>query len=82
MQANETVMLLAALAEVEGDRDVSIDLFLKMGAGKRRENWLSLWAFLTTFAVFEFVKHGFVNGSGIEAAVLTTAAVGFIVAPP
>lgn len=33
MQANETVLVLAALAEVEGERNVSIDLVLKMGVG-------------------------------------------------
>ena len=44
-------------------------------------NWLILWAFLTTFAVFEVVKHGFVNGTATQAALVTSAAVGFFVAP-
>ena len=44
-------------------------------------NWLALWTFLTTFAVFEVVKHGFVNGSAAEAATLSAVAFGFFVAP-
>ena len=43
--------------------------------------WLTVWAFLTTFAVFEVVKHGYVNGTATDAALLTSAAVGFFVAP-
>ena len=44
-------------------------------------NWLALWWFLTAFAVFEVVKHGFVNGTTADAAILTVAAIGFFVAP-
>lgn len=44
-------------------------------------NWFGLWAFLTAFAVFEVVKHGYVNGSTLDAVVLTTVSVGFFVAP-
>jgi len=44
-------------------------------------NWFGLWALLTAFAVFEVVKHGYVNGSALDAAVLTTVAVAFFVAP-
>jgi hypothetical protein len=44
-------------------------------------NWLGLWVSLTVFAVFEVVKHGYVNGSAADAAMLTAAAVGFFVAP-
>ena len=29
--------------------------------------WAALWVFLTTFAVFAVVKHGFVNGSATNA---------------
>lgn len=43
--------------------------------------WLGLWAFLTVFAVFEVVKHGYVNGTATDAALLTATAVGFFVAP-
>ena len=44
-------------------------------------NWLALWASLTAFAVFEVVKHGFVNGSAVYAIALTAAAVGSFIAP-
>lgn len=44
-------------------------------------NWLALWAFLTAFAVFEVVKHGFVNGSPWYATVLTATAIGSFIAP-
>jgi hypothetical protein len=43
--------------------------------------WLIVWALLTTFAVFEVVKHGYVNGTAIDAAFLTATAVGFFIAP-
>jgi hypothetical protein len=43
--------------------------------------WLTVWAVLTTFAVFEIVKHGYVNGTAIDAVLLTAIAVGFFVAP-
>ena len=43
--------------------------------------WLGLWAFLTALAVFEVVKHGYVNGTATDAAVLTAAAIGCFVAP-
>ena len=43
--------------------------------------WLSLWALLATFAAFEVIKHGVVNGTAGDAAVLVLAAVGFFVAP-
>ncbi len=45
------------------------------------KRWLALWAFVTAFAVFEVVKHGYVNGSASYAAVLTTTAVGAFIAP-
>lgn len=43
--------------------------------------WAGLWGLLTTFTVFEVIKHGFVNGSAIEAVKLSTSAVAFFVAP-
>jgi len=43
--------------------------------------WLTVWAFLTTFAVFEVVKHGYVNGTATDAVILTGTAIGFFVAP-
>ncbi len=43
--------------------------------------WLGVWALLTTFAVFEVVKHGYVNGTVVDATLLTAAAVGLFVAP-
>lgn len=43
--------------------------------------WLGLWAFLASFAAFEVIKHGFVNGSATEAAILTATAIGFFIAP-
>ncbi|MDH3682634.1 MAG: DUF4260 domain-containing protein [Acidimicrobiia bacterium] len=44
-------------------------------------NWFGVWAFLTSFAVFEVVKHGYVNGSALDAIALTATAFGFFVAP-
>ncbi len=44
-------------------------------------SWFGVWAFLTTFAVFEVVKHGYVQGSALHAATLTVAAVGFFIGP-
>jgi len=46
-----------------------------------RWQWGGLWTLLTTFVVFEVVKHGFVNGSPSDAFILTAAAVGFFIAP-
>ena len=46
-----------------------------------RLRWLTLWAFLTTFAVFEVIKHGYVNGGTGDGVVLTVAAVTFFIAP-
>lgn len=43
--------------------------------------WLGLWALLTACAVFEVIKHGFVNGSATQAAILTATAIGFFIAP-
>ncbi|MFW2381062.1 MAG: DUF4260 family protein [Acidimicrobiales bacterium] len=43
--------------------------------------WAGLWGFLTAFAAFEVIKHGYVNGSAIDAMVLTATAAGFFVAP-
>lgn len=43
--------------------------------------WLGLWAFLTVSTVFEVVKHGYVNGTAADAALLTAVAVGAFVAP-
>ena len=44
-------------------------------------HWLALWAVLTAFAVFEVVKHGFVNGSPGQAAILSATAFGSFIAP-
>jgi hypothetical protein len=43
--------------------------------------WLGLWALLTAATAFELVKHGFVDGGALEAILLTSAAVGFFIAP-
>ncbi|MGI9611517.1 MAG: DUF4260 family protein [Acidimicrobiales bacterium] len=43
--------------------------------------WAGPWAFLTCFALFEVIKHGYVNGTALDATVLTLTAVGFFVAP-
>jgi hypothetical protein len=43
--------------------------------------WLGLWAFLTTFAVFEVVEHGYLHGTAIDAVLLTATAIGFFIAP-
>jgi hypothetical protein len=43
--------------------------------------WAGLWAFLTVFALFEVIEHGHINGSALDATVLTLTAVGFFVAP-
>lgn len=43
--------------------------------------WFSLWMFLTVFALFEVIKHGYVYGSPAYAIGLTAAAVGAFVAP-
>ncbi|MHC4910395.1 MAG: DUF4260 family protein [Planctomycetota bacterium] len=43
--------------------------------------WLAGWALLTTFAVFEVVKHGYVNGGAGSAALLTAAAIVGFIAP-
>ncbi len=44
-------------------------------------SWVGIWAILTTFAVFEVVKHGYVNGTSADAAVLTVAAIAAFIAP-
>ena len=46
-----------------------------------RVGWLALWAFVTAFAWFEVVMHGYIEGSALEAAVLTTVAVGAFILP-
>jgi len=46
-----------------------------------RWNWLSLWAFLSAFAAFEVIKHGFVNGSPLYALSLTGISLAFFIAP-
>lgn len=46
-----------------------------------RWRWLGLWALLTAFAVFEILKHGFVNGSPAYAFVLVVTSIGFFIAP-
>ena len=46
-----------------------------------RIGWFTLWAFVTAFAWFEVVKHGYVEGSAVEAVVLTTGAVGAFILP-
>ncbi len=46
-----------------------------------RIGWFVLWAFVTTFAWFEVVKHGYVQGGWTDAVLLTTAAIGFFIAP-
>ncbi|MDH3707111.1 MAG: DUF4260 domain-containing protein [Acidimicrobiia bacterium] len=43
--------------------------------------WLGAWAVLTAAVTFEVARHGFVQGSGAEIAVLTSVAVTFFVAP-
>lgn len=43
--------------------------------------WAGLWAFLTAFTGFEVIKHGYVNGSAVDAIVLTATAIGFFIAP-
>ena len=60
----------ASLADKQSEHDLRIHW-----------NWLGLWAFLTAFAGFEVVKHGFVNGSPLHAFALTVTAVGFFIAP-
>jgi hypothetical protein len=46
-----------------------------------RWTWLGIWLFLSFFAVFEVVKHGYVNGTPFFAVALTTTAIGFFIAP-
>jgi len=46
-----------------------------------RIGWFMVWAFVTAFAWFEVVKHGYLEGSAIDAIVLTTVAVGAFVLP-
>jgi hypothetical protein len=46
-----------------------------------RIGWFVVWAFVTAFAWFEVVKQGYIEGSAVEAAVLTTVAVGAFVLP-
>ena len=46
-----------------------------------RITWFVAWAFFTAFAIFEVVKHGYLNGSWVEAVILTSAAIGFFIAP-
>jgi len=43
--------------------------------------WFVVWAFATAFAWFEVVEHGYLEGSVIDAIVLTTIAVGPFVLP-
>ena len=43
--------------------------------------WFAVWAFVTVFAWFEVIKHGYLEGSAIDAIVLTTVAVGAFVLP-
>lgn len=50
-------------------------------SGRIHWNWLAVWALLTTFALFEVVKHGFVNGTLLDAAMLSAVAFGCFVAP-
>lgn len=40
-----------------------------------RVGWFLVWVLLTAFAWFEVAKHGYVNGSGLDAVVLTATAV-------
>ena len=46
-----------------------------------RGAWFAVWLFLTAFAWFEVVKHGYVNGGMLDAIVLTATAVGAFVLP-
>ncbi len=46
-----------------------------------RVGWFMVWVFLTAFAWFEVIEHGYVNGGGIEAVVLTATAVGAFILP-
>ena len=43
--------------------------------------WFAVWAFVTTFAWFEVVKHGWIQGSPLDAALLTATAVFGFIAP-
>ena len=46
-----------------------------------RAGWFATWAFFTTFAWFEVVKHGWIQGDPVDAIVLTTAAVVAFILP-
>ena len=54
---------------------------LEPPAFRLHRRWAALWVLLTSFAVFEVVKHGFVNGSALHALVLSATAFGFFIAP-
>ena len=72
-----TVAHFATVAPTHPETAASADV----PAHRMHWNWFVLWAFLTTFAVFEVVKHGFVNGSAADAMLLTATAFGFFIAP-
>ena len=46
-----------------------------------RVGWFLGWLFLTVFAWFEVIDHGYVNGDAVDAVVLTMVAVGAFVLP-
>ena len=43
--------------------------------------WFVVWAFVAAFAWFEVIKHGYLEGSAVDAIVLTATAVGAFVLP-
>lgn len=46
-----------------------------------RIGWFAVWVLVTLFAWFEVVEHGYVDGSAVDAIVLTVAAAGAFVLP-
>ncbi len=46
-----------------------------------RIGWFAVWAFVTTFVWFEVAKHGWMQGSPLDAALLTSTAVLAFIAP-
>ena len=43
--------------------------------------WLVGWGIITTFAVFEVAKHGYIDGDTGDAIRLTSTAIGFFILP-
>jgi hypothetical protein len=46
-----------------------------------RFGWFMVWAFLTAFAWFEVIEHGYANGAAVDSVVLTATAVGAFILP-